>query len=418
MKNLSRIKNTRLTPERYTNASGTQVDRYLARLSRRFTGAKPIKKRFDDVAEAKAWILSEVEKKKQQGAAGFALSAGQTEQATRAFALLDGKASLTEAVEYFMKIRFPKVGTKTITQAVAAWVSAKTEEGLSHDYLTKIKEVFSLLIEAFPEEKEIHTVTTAELEAWFKRCTKRDKVTPISGATWNHRRADFSALWSWCIAKGWAGHNPAQELKEKPQVTPSIGILTPSQTLTVLKAAADQPGCPYLAFLTLSLFTGIRTAELQRMTWANIILEEDEPRVIVGATDAKDKESRVIDIPANAVAWLKLCPFTTGPIHPQKKSARNDLATLRASVGKWPKNAGRHSFVSYRSRLAGEAVASEAAGHESVRITRKRYKGLVSRRASEAYFSITPDTNHQQLAAMLAPPALQSTTSTTAAATA
>ena len=52
---------------------------------------------------------------------------------------------------------------------------------------------------------------------------------------------------------------------------------------------------------------------------------------------------------------------------------RDHIAALRNLVGAWPRNSGRHRYVSYRVRKSGEFAAAEDAGHESARLTRKRY---------------------------------------------
>jgi hypothetical protein len=57
--------------------------------------------------------------------------------------------------------------------------------------------------------------------------------------------------------------------------------------------------------------------------------------------------------------------------------------------------------VSYTARLHGEGKASEDAGHESVKMTRQRYKALATKRQANAFFSILPTTTPEQLVAML-----------------
>lgn len=397
MKILS-VKNTRIKRERYTNADGTAVDRWLVRLGRRFTGAKPIKKRFADYPAAKAWLLEEVAKKQAQGNAGFTLSAGQTEQAERAFTLLAGRATLTDAVENYVKRMFPAAGVKTVAGVVDAWIAQKRKQGRSKAYLDTVSDIFNATAKAFP--CNINEVEKAELEKFLATKKKKDGQL-ISNNSFNHYARDLKALFNFAIEERWAAHNPALAIKLRTETKPDVGVVTPAQALNILHAARNEPGFPALAFFVLALFAGIRTAELHRLSWNDVILDDDEPRVNVPGTKAKDAEARVIDLPANAVEWLKLIPFKNGPIG--RPNARRMARIRRAVGGGWSSNAARHSFVSYRARLNGETAASEDAGHESLRITRKRYKRIVSRRAARAYFSITPTTTHEQLAAMLAP---------------
>lgn len=423
MRTLS-IPNVRFKVEEYVTASGKEKSRWYVRLGKKFTGTKAHRTRHKSYEAARDYVLAEVERKKAGGAAAFTLTPAQVEQASHAFALLDGRATISEAVQYFVRVKFPQAGTKTITQAAEAFLAEKTEEKCSVDYLKKIARVFVQLAAQFPAEKNINDVTDAELLAAFRRFRAKKTGAQLSGATWNHRRADCCTLWSWCIKKRYAATNPAQALPEKPTEAKDIEVLSPHEALAVLTTAKDYMNGQFLGFFILSIYAGLRTAEIARMTWDDVILSDpDEPRVRVRSGKAKDKEARIIDLPANAVAWLALVPFKNGQILPKGGAGtdRKNLAAIRKqAVGAWPHNGGRHSFVSYKSRRNGEAIASEEAGHESARITRKHYKGLVSKREAEAVFAITPDTTHAELAKMLTPqqPSPRTAPVTTAEATA
>ncbi len=397
MKTIS-VKHARLTREKYKNADGSQVDRWLVRLGRKFTHGKPAKKRFAEYHEARDWLLAEVAKKQAQGAAAYTLTPGQTEQAQRAFTLLAGRATLTDAVEDYVKRMFPAAGVKTVAEVVEAWTAKKKKQGRSDAYLATVTDIFLATAKKFTGH--INEITTAQLEKFLSEKKKKNGEV-ITNNTFNHYAKDLKALWNFAIKQRWAAHNPAADIELRTETKPDVGILTPAQALFLLKAAANELGSPALAFIVIALFTGIRTEEISRLTWSDVILDDGEPRILVRGSQAKDAEARVVDLSPNAVAWLQLVPFKTGKIG--LPSSRRRAKIRRAIGGVWPSNATRHSFVSYRSRLAGEYVASEDAGHESVRITRKKYKKLVSKRAAEAYFAITPTTTHEQLAAMLAP---------------
>lgn len=405
----------------------SKAERICVRISRRLTGQRDQKKRFpfgahlpDGVesyasasTEQKADIRAAARKAAEEWAKErrkliatpkqniLAFTNRQLGDAEEAFKTLDGRASLAEAAKFYVAMKFPLGGQMGTSVAVALWLEEKRIEGLSKAYVDKIEDTFLALAKHF--RGNVHEITKIDLEAWISSRTKANGE-PLSNSSWNHYRSDLFTLFNWCKGKGWMAHNPAAELNERKVVKPDVGILTPAQALILLRAAADQPGAPYLAFFVLSLYTGIRTGELERLSWNDVILE-DEPRVLLKAGTAKDQESRCVDISPNAVEWLSLVPFRNGPILPNRGlgADRDHIAALRKEVGQWPRNAGRHSFVSYRIRMAGEFVAAEDAGHESVSITRKRYKKQVTRRAAEAWFAIRPETTDQQLAGMLTP---------------
>lgn len=119
--------------------------------------------------------------------------------------------------------------------------------------------------------------------------------------------------------------------------------------------------------------------------------KDDAPRVLAPGKDAKDPDLHGIDLRPNVVAWLRTISFRSGPILPKggMGSDRNHIAAVRPTVGAWHRNTGRQSYLSDKAGRNGDFAAAEDAGHESVRLTRKHYKALVSKRA-EAYFSIVP----------------------------
>jgi hypothetical protein len=70
--------------------------------------------------------------------------------------------------------------------------------------------------------------------------------------------------------------------------------------------------------------------------------------------------------------------------------SRHEAARERAGITDWPKNAARHSFVSYR--LAATQNAPQTAlesGHDQA-ILFRHYREIVKARDAERFFSIRP----------------------------
>ena len=61
----------------------------------------------------------------------------------------------------------------------------------------------------------------------------------------------------------------------------------------------------------------------------------------------------------------------------------------RAGLYPWPQDAHRHSFISYRRRLIGDAETALDAG-TSETIIKKHYKRPVTEEDAKAFFSIRP----------------------------
>ena len=83
------------------------------------------------------------------------------------------------------------------------------------------------------------------------------------------------------------------------------------------------PDHDLLAYVVLSLFTGIRVAELRRLTWDKVKLGEGV--IIIDGSVAKHKSRRIVDLNETARAWLAICGRRTGSVvDPVNFRKRND----------------------------------------------------------------------------------------------
>jgi integrase len=160
-------------------------------------------------------------------------------------------------------------------------------------------------------------------------------------------------------------------------------IFTPEQFEKLLRAA-PQSMIPYLVFRG---FCGIRPAELFRLDWSAVNLER---KIIeLRATQAKTAARRLIPISDNLAAWL--APLVgTGIIIP-KPRMRCDAAILAKEIGVgWPKNALRHSYISYRVAITGDVPRTALESGNSPEIIFRHYHELVQPEAAKAWFEIMP----------------------------
>jgi len=348
---------------------------------------------------AKKWATEQNLKKVAMGVAGFTLSPAANTDACAATRLLDGRATLLEAAEELIRLRFPRGDKKLLSEAVETYLLELKNLGRSPIYIRGVDDPLRGLAKSCPT-KHVHEIAREEIEKFLdsRKCSNNG---------YNHYAQDIARFWRWAGRQGWTNTNPAATIPEKSQQPTEIGILTPPEALRLLTAAKEHALLP---FVILGLFTGLRSEELCRLTWDKVLLEDEEPRVLLPARSSKDHEFRGIDLPENAVSWLKTIPFRVGNVVPLSRVADSFTLLHQKCLGRpWPRNAMRHSFVSYIARLQGESKAAEAAGHESVRMTRQHYKALVTKRAAVAYFGIQPTTTPAELALLLAVPAGQLT---------
>lgn len=203
-------------------------------------------------------------------------------------------------------------------------------------------------------------------------------------------RADFKAI----EGRGVASKQPA--------------ILSASEARRLLTAAFAYPELDLGAAVTLGLFCGIRTEELKRLTWDAVRLDEQAPFVVIGEAVAKKRRIRNVDIPENAVQWLKSWKrgaTVTRSEHTNDFQKRFMRLQRLAGFGRmengswvssWEGNAMRHSFGSYHYALHGDPLAtSRLLGHKADdTVLFSHYRALATREQAMEFFGIVPDSSN------------------------
>lgn len=216
-----------------------------------------------------------------------------------------------------------------------------------------------------------------------------DSRGPLSARTKNNW-ADFArmivnfSIKRHYLPKWFDGLDALERWTETPK---PVGIYTPEQLRAVLRVASPQ----IVAGLACVCFAGVRTAEVHRLTWADVDLSRR--LIFVSAGNAKTRSRRLCPVSDNLAAWLaplrgaaseRLCKLTEKGFNEALRCAR--LKTGVPAVA----NGWRHSFVSYRVAVTGsvESTALEA-GNSPVMI-HKHYREAVTRESGLAWFEVWP----------------------------
>ena len=192
-------------------------------------------------------------------------------------------------------------------------------------------------------------------------------------------------LWHFARARKWVPealdktHVPREAEPEKSRV-----ILTVDQTARLMEASTDADVC---ALNALVLFGGLRREEVEKLDWSAVNFRTGH--IEVSAEVSKVARERYAPIPDNLREWLLPLAKKNGPIvcrilmHALRKTWQ------RAALYPWPQDAHRHSFISYRRRLIGDAETALDAG-TSETIIKRHYKRPVTKEDAERFFSIRP----------------------------
>jgi integrase len=305
------------------------------------------------------------------------MAAQEYAQAAR---VLAGTATLLEAAKFYAKhhpVRLPHRGVAALVEEM---LEAKRVDGMSERYIDDLDNRLERFADKFVGPG-IADLATAEMQQW------------LNGLGLGHRgrnnfRATIVALFNFAKSRGYLPKNQPTEAdglsKAKGEEAP-IGIFTPDE-LSKLLSHADESLVPYYS---IGAFAGLRTAELQRLIWSEIKLEQGY--IEVTAKKAKTAQRRLVPIQPNLALWLQPYVEPSGRVF--KLSTVNQKATdFARRVGiEWPPNGLRHSYGSYRlasCKSVGE-VALEMGN--STQMIFRHYRELVTPADAEKWWKICPD---------------------------
>lgn len=320
---------------------------------------------------------------KNQGAAGLAISDRLRVEAVELSARLSAVgATLTDAVEYYLRYAKPTGGTKTVTKVVETFLLAKKQAGRKPEYLRIQGHVLGYFGKTFGE-REIHTIGPAEIADWML-------AQPWKLRTRENYRVDLRNLFGFALKHGHCASNPVEKLERVTLDDVAPGILTVTQADTLLTTAERTEDGALLPYVAIGLFAGLRASELAALDWAEVSIAERT--IEVKAHKAKTRARRIVTMSDNLAAWLAPYALTNGPVT-SPDAFDPKWVRLRAGAGieAWPKNALRHSFASYHVAAHKNApLTSLEMGHDNPNQLFASYRELVKPAEAAKYWQLMP----------------------------
>lgn len=323
------------------------------------------------------------EARKNQGALAFSLSIRQQIEANQAFELIRPyEVSLPEVIGYYLKHAQPRGGRKLANEVVAEFLAAKTKAGKKPRYIKEL----TCKLDNFKEKfgtRYLNELTRSEIEEWLTS----QNFSPI---TYTNYLRDLGILFRWAVeARSYCEENIVEKI-EKPQIPPAeTEIFEVTEALQLLFAAHISPDLQVLPYLAIGFFAGLRSSELESLTWENIDWRQ---RVIeVTAASSKTSQNRHVHISDNLAAWLEPHLKPEGLITPRNLYRRIGKVLELAEIEKWPQNGLRHSFGTYHFAFHKNAnLTANELGHCSTKMLFKHYRRLVKPEEATEYWHIFP----------------------------
>ncbi len=306
---------------------------------------------------------------------------------TEVLAVLPSGLSLMDVVRQCVA-RYP--GTdKTVAEVVVEIVKDREANGRSTKYLKDMTGRLGQFATAFTTP--ISSVNPAQVRTYVQGLRNTDG-SPLAARTRENHRRLIVTLFEYGAQQGYVARDSAADIAniQGPRVVAGVtGIFTPHEIRQILTALSgvDRIIC------ALGAFCGLRTAELNRLRWENIRL--DQRVLVIDAGQTKTASRRVIPLPENSVAWIiPMIPTqATGRVsqhdHPDYQSKH--LAETAQALGiPWVRNGLRHSWCTYRLAVTKNAALTAHEAGNSPQILHRHYNELVTEAEGKAWFNVHP----------------------------
>ena len=288
-----------------------------------------------------------------------------------------GPVSLITVADDYAKRHSEKLPPGRIPDLVAKCIEEKRQDGLSHRYVIQLRSDLNRMAAAFPGS--VASLTTGELDQWLRGLD-------VAARTRNNLRTSVTTFFSFCRRHGFLPKNiptEAEGLSRAKVRDGAIAILRPAQMEALLDAATPA----MIPFLALGGFAGLRTAEIQRLHWADVLF--DQGWIEIKAEKAKTGSRRLTPISDNLHRWLM--PLRqTGLVLPHREIWR-EITALSGTLGfEWERNVLRHSAISYRVATTQNVNQVALESGNSPAIIFKHYRELVTPADAQKWWGIAP----------------------------
>jgi hypothetical protein len=312
-------------------------------------------------------------------------------QIYREAAKLIDPEEILQAVRYWKERRPDKpFSPKMVKDATADYLARQGR--LSPRRKRTLKSYFASLESSFGE-RLMHELTTVEIKDWMAS-------KPWGEATFNSMLCAFKMLYRDALARNWVpeGCDPMAAIKRFRLKPRHIEILEPSEVRTLFAKVSED----LIPFLAIWFFGGHRKDEVARLHWTQVRNALKTGKLELTGDQALKNGARSASILPTLRAWLEWYlqrnPDASGLVLPVKYSGGRKLDNVQRTIKRqtkvrWVPNAGRHSYISYRCKIADSVTTvADEVGNSPAQIERHYRKKGILKESAEEYFAIMPPT--------------------------
>lgn len=287
---------------------------------------------------------------------------------------------ILEACRDFKARRLAVRENRTLQEVVDELLEVKSRQGGSPRYLEDLRSRLNRFALAF--QMPIAQVITTDVQQWLDRLD-------VSQQTRRNFRTVLGTLFNFAQSRGFIakGANPAEDIERVRVRNGNAPTIYPPADIKKLLAVASPDFLPVLA---IGAFAGLRSAELERLEWADV--DFSRGFISVAAEKAKTRSRRLVPICDALRQWLAPFAKKTGRVWKGTHDGLYDEQRRCASDAglEWESNALRHSFISYRlAEVQNAAQVSLEAGN-SPQVVFAHYRELVTPEEAREWFAVKP----------------------------
>lgn len=279
---------------------------------------------------------------------------------------------LNTAVDYFL-LHHKAQEVKEIKQAVDLFCNAKKNAGRRHRYIQKLSSLLGIFAQAHLD-KHVHEVSQEDVSDWL---SKR-----LALSTRKYDLITLRTFFQYAKLHGWCRVNPCEGMERITLEDRPPEIFTVKECEQLLNATREKVK-DMLPYLVLALFCGIRPDEIRRLNWDDVDLKSGH--VEIKGHKAKTRRRRLVTIPENAKAWLKL----KGELPPKSFTKKFKAMRESAKLTKWPHDVLRHTAASMMLPIYGPSKTAMELGHSEA-VLFQHYREIVSKGEAEKFWAILP----------------------------
>ena len=219
-------------------------------------------------------------------------------------------------------------------------------------------------------DRETQDIKVKDIKAWFN---EKD-VAPRSLTKYISVLNDF---FKYCIEKEWQTENPTQTLKV-PKIDAEPPRCLSNQDVKALLAHPDQELKPYLI---VSLYAGLRRAEVERLSWDDI----KNGQIILDSRQTKTRRRRVITMMGNS--FNRLMAYDGMKFLPKRITTM--LAKLKRDTGvDLSRDCLRHTAATHMLNVYKSASEASLQLGNSNAVLMNHYKAIATQEQTNEFLNL------------------------------